>query len=194
MLAGEIGHITNNVVSDAWSMIQGVSEDYAAIQSTGAQWGLVTSDDVWSGAADIRFNGNIVSRRTDSAIDNLWPQKFGSLGYVSGTEFMDPNRIEDFSPHVIRTDNISWHFDSTNQGDGFGYVDPDRGLAEWYLDAVSSGVVADLVSNGVTTETVGTDDFDSAVYLFKNRKLNKWDERLTAPAVNAFIRAGYAIS
>jgi hypothetical protein len=106
---------------------------------------------------------------------------------------MDPGRIEDFTPHVVRTDNISWHFDATNQGDGFGYSNPDLGLIEWYLDAVSSGTVSDLVANGVTTETVGTDNFDSAVYLFKNRKLNKYDERLTATAVNAFIRAGYAI-
>ena len=76
---------------------------------------------------------------------------------------------------------------------GLVIPDPERGLIEWYLGTISSGVVDDLEAKGVTTRTAGPDDYDNAINLFKNRELNKWDERLTATAVNAFIRAGYTI-
>ena len=194
-VAGEIGYIRNCVISDVISMVQGVSDDITVIQSTGAQWGLVSADDTWSDQGDVQFIGNIVARRTDSSIDNQWPIRYpsSSLGYQSGTEFMDPGRIEDFTPHVVRADNIAWRFDETNQGDEFGYVDPDRGLPEWYSLSVSSGEMGQLVADGVTIAPVGPDFYENAVAPFINRKLNRWSPLLTAPAVNAFIRVGYTI-
>lgn len=71
--------------------------------------------------------------------------------------------------------NISWHWDSDTDGDAVSYVDPGRTLEDYHA---SIGAVP---------------TFDAFMDIVKSRSIQSWDERYSAKAVNAYIRAGFEL-
>jgi hypothetical protein len=181
--------VDNCVFSETASMYKGFQpSDWTSWDNgkTGALWGIRMPPS--ANNPDVRIDGCIVSFLDAETKDRpAFPQiadfEINNLTIPVNTVAYEHNA-------GTQNDNYDSQGNITN---GTIYTDPDRTLGTWYTDiAVGTGLITELVTNGVIDNpSVGYDDFDSAINVFKARKVGQWDERLTANAVNNYIRTGY---
>lgn len=167
---GVKAHAINNVITEGVPMVKGDEPCTGKNLCSRARWGL---DFYVNGNADWLAKGNLVHSLNES--DDSWMEKYDQLVTRAFRGIDDP--AVDASNNV----QSSW-------GEGVleGVTEmPDEGrtLGDYYHQLVSTGELID--------EYIGKDNFDRFMTAAKERGLRQWDEKLTAKAINDFIRAGF---
>lgn len=137
-----------------------------------ALWGIDL--DLRGGNADWQAHGNIVSLAFD---DNQWQDLYGSLvKRALGHHTPEKNNflIPGFDhPQIAESNNIAWQWSSETEGTDATYPDPNRTLADY------------------NAHLGGSHSFDGFMNVVLTRPLQTWDDRYSAPAINAYIREGF---
>ncbi|MEM7625853.1 MAG: right-handed parallel beta-helix repeat-containing protein [Planctomycetota bacterium] len=91
-------------------------------------------------------------------------------------EAHDPKAHERLSMKINRAATLD-RFEG-NEADNPDWVDPDRDVASYMASLGHTGIDA---------------SFEAFLGHVRNRQRNQWDPRFTAPAVNDYVRAGFAV-
>lgn len=167
---GVKAHAINNVITEGTSMVKGDQPCSGENLCTPAQWGLHF---LVNGDADWLAKGNIVHSIEEN--DRTWEGEYDGLVTKAFKGLDDPT--------VVAIDNhqSSWGSEVLE-----GVTESDERvltLGDYYLELLNTGAV--------TEEQVGEDEFDKFMNLVKARGIQQWDEKLTAKAINSYIRAGF---
>jgi len=190
--AGEVTRFSNTIVSEGQVMAKGnylfpFDDPYYGLSLTfcsAAIWGFHFED----------------AELTDSSLVSCLASKQAPLSIqVHREEYIEKvslglneqTLILDRSSPVI-TDFKSYHYETPTEGDDQNYNDPERTLGDYFDFLGGAALGAELVASGYLDQFIaGDDSFDSFMYIVKHRNLRKWDSRLTAEAINAYIKGGY---
>ncbi len=167
---GVKAHAINNVVTEGHTMIKGDAPCSGVNLCSSAVYGV--HFDV-NGAADWKAQGNIVHSRAE--IDTLWNQHYSGL-VIRAFEGID-------KPAVAASGNQQWSFGSNVLKNVVQVSKPGLTLGDYYAHLSRAGVV--------TQNHAGSDNFDRFMTMVKSRELQKWDDRLSAKAVNNYIRTSF---
>lgn len=151
-------------------MVKGAAACSGENLCTPAQWGLQFRI---NGNADWLAQGNIVHSLDQS--DHSWKQQYDSLVTHAYEGFDNPAITVRNNLQAAWGDDVPDGIESLDQ--------PGRTLGEYYVKLLSGGEI--------TAEVDGEDDFDRFMNLVKSRGPQQWDEKLTAKAINAYIREGF---
>lgn len=163
---GVRAYALRNVVTEGESMAKGDNACAGTNLCTSAVWGIQMKV---NGKADYRAEGNIVHSLSNST---SWKKMYKSLVLRPLYGFDDAA--------VKGSNNVSYAW-TTNADKGVPSGVTLRTLGDYY---------AKLRADGAIPAANGTDNFDRFMNVVLNRNLGEWDTRLTAKAVNEYIRAG----
>lgn len=169
---GVKAHALNNVITEGASMVKGTKPCSGTNLCTPAQFGL---DFDINGNADWVAKGNVVHSLDES--NNTWRQEYAELVSMAFKGIDDPS--------VDASDNVQSQWGEEVLDGVAEVVAPAPTLGEYYIQLVQEGAIAEPPN--------GEDDFDRFMTVVKSRGLQQWDERLTAKAINEFIRGGIAL-
>ncbi|MDQ2623901.1 MAG: hypothetical protein M3Y20_01945, partial [Actinomycetota bacterium] len=182
-----------NVVTEGQSMIKGHDHCQGKNLCTTALWGL---EIIPPPTHPIDVQKNIVHSRT-AASDDAWRElSAAKYGLQSQAFSIFRKRFHPDTPVRGVGENISWSWnperaDERDFGPG-GYPDAGRTLGGYFQKLQANGALDDLVREGTVDKVrTGGDDFESFLNLVLNRAAGTWDARISAPAVNDYVRAGF---
>lgn len=167
---GVKAHAINNVITEGVSMIKGDEPCSGKGLCTRARWGM---DFYVNGNADWLAQGNVVHSLDES--DDSWMQKYDELITRAFRGIDDPA--------VKASDNLQSSWGESLLEGVTETTAEGRTLGDYYHELVSAGDLAD--------EYIGEDNFDRFMTAAKERGLQQWNEKLTAKAINDYIRAGF---
>lgn len=188
---GDKVYAVNNVLLETSSYYKGLTQadiDASAWRSE-SRWGLVVySTPVSGNVPDLIYDNNVISQLdpnwTTPVQPSLTPLSSNGWGTV--------------------TDNDIYHFNTPTEGDGEGWSDPERLVADWYQSVVDSGEVAQWIADGIFGPSTiennasdwvsgppGANNYEKAMNMLASRRVGQWANGATANAINNFIRAGF---
>ena len=182
-----------NVVTEGQTMIKGHDHCQGNNLCTTALWGLEINPPP---GFPVDLDKNIIHSRTKEA-DTAWREyTAGKYGIQSAAIALYTKRWDPSIANPGVHDNISWQWNPERREEldyGHGnYPDPGRTLGDYYQHLRGAGVLDELVADGTVDRVrAGSDDFESFLNLALNRSRGQWDDRISAPAVNDYIRAGF---
>lgn len=182
----------DNVVTEGHSMMKGHDFCEGPNLCTLALWGIELKPPRTHPIVGERNVIHSRSRLQDEGFKKLWPQR-NDLS-VAGLQVYN-QRLDPKNPPAGVRENLEWHWLTPTQDTGSGdYPDPGRTLGDYFQHLRAQGVLDELVRSGLVDRVrQGEDDFDSFVQLQLHRAPGTWDERITAGAVNDWIRAGFGL-
>jgi hypothetical protein len=191
MSAGDVAHILNTVSSECQFMAKGSylfpfgtpNYDPTTAALTRALWGIHLEG---STLADALIENCTVTPQLDINLQYYRDE------YVNLQGGLNIQTLNDFGQSPVVTNLKSYHFETETEGDDQNYNDPERTLGDYFDFLGGAALGAELVSSGYLDQFIaGDDSFDSFMYIVKHRNLRKWDIRLTAESINAYINGGY---
>jgi len=118
-----------------------------------------------NGAADWVAKDNVATMRAPG--DTLWTTMYSGLNRIGIKNLNDPK--------VDASNNISWKWSSDTDGTDKTYPAAGRTLGDY------------------NASLGGSNSFEEFMEVVLNRPAQLWDERYSAPAINAYIRQGFGM-
>ncbi len=118
-----------------------------------------------NGDADWEAKGNVAAMRAPG--DTLWSTMYSGLNRI-GIKNLNDARVDS-------ANNISWKWSSDADGTDKTYPAPGRTLGDY------------------NASLGGSNSFEEFMEVVLNRPPQLWDDRYSAPAINAYIRAGFGM-
>jgi len=170
-------YVYNNVSSEGMSMYVG---DFYGLPTSGQTTALWAYETYNATDADVRYIGNLVCNWGTAPLDQ-WPQFTSNLsrkayGAASGS-----------NAGFIYSNNISYKHRTATENELVYPLGDEALLGNYYIELLNSGVMDELRLSGyMDGDETGDDNFDSFCNVVRNRKLQKWDARISAPSINTF--------
>lgn len=160
---GTFARAYDNVITEGHSMYKGEYGDTTADWlTTRALWGLVINE---PGQGAFEWRRNLVAHR--SPVDTQYTARYTSLSAAS--------KIIPAGTNLVEEANIFYKFQTTTEGVGPAYADPNRTLATY------------------GQFMFGDPSFDNMMIRLKERPLRGRNTAMEARAINKYIRDGFKV-
>lgn len=175
---GTFAKAIGNVITEGESMVKGQAPCVGNNLCTPALWALHTAD---IGQGTVLVKDNVIHSQSPKT---QWRSLYSNLK-AFGLGLAKSNL-------ATESNNLVWHWVDGSEGSNAGYPAPGRTLGDYHAQLSKAGTLNTLKNTGyVNTVRNGTDGFDSFMNLVLDRQLQKWDDNLSADAINDYIRAGF---